>query len=208
MTRKTALLLFGNAVSPFTRIVRVMAAETGMSVDLRLTKVHPGMPDDAVVHLNPSGRIPSAVTPGGVTLHDSRAIARWIATHPDATRRLYPEGDALWPVLRREAMAHAALDAAVLIRYELHLRPTALRWPDWIEWQNDKLRRFVAAIAQDIPTPGEVDAAAISVACVLEYLDFRHADLSWRDAHQELADWAATISTRRAMIETVPSEPQ
>lgn len=199
--------LLGNPASPFARIVRVMASETGLALDMVTVKVHPVDPNPAVVEVNPGARIPAAILHDGSMLYDSRSIARWIAAWPDATIQLYPEGDALWQVLRRESMAHGALDAAILLHYELRLRPEDKLWPEWVEGQEGKIRRFVVAVAGELHDLNAMDAASISLACTLGYLDFRHAALDWRNGQLALAEWYAEFAARPSMQNSAPSAP-
>lgn len=196
--------LFGNPASPYVRILRVMAAEAGVPLELEIVKVHPCGANPEVAALNPSGRIPTAILPDGSALYDSRSIARWIAARPEARIDLYPGREEIWPVLRREAMAQNVLDTAIPLHYELRIRPQAFRWPDWIDGQREKLRRFVSAIAEEIDEMDSVDAASISVACALSYFDFRHADLDWRGAQPALAKWHCNLAGRASMQSTRP----
>jgi glutathione S-transferase len=54
--------------------------------------------------------------------------------------RLFPApGPQRIAALRRQAFADGALDAAVLCRYEIALRPEALRWSDWIAGPKTKV---------------------------------------------------------------------
>ncbi|MDP1165981.1 glutathione S-transferase C-terminal domain-containing protein, partial [Klebsiella pneumoniae] len=46
------------------------------------------------------------------------------------------------------------------------------------------------------------DIAAISVACALGYLDFRHPDMQWRLDNPRLAAWYAEVSQRPSMQQT------
>jgi len=51
----------------------------------------------------------------------------------------------------------------------------------------------------DPPTIGEIAAG-----CALGYLDFRYADLNWRDGHPRLAGWFAKFSQYPSMAATAP----
>ncbi|MNQ66114.1 hypothetical protein D3C85_805960 [compost metagenome] len=72
------------------------------------------------------------------------------------------------------------MDASVTIRYELALRAPEKHWDQWLDAQRDKIRR------------------------ALGYLDLRHPDLNWRDAHPQLSAWYAQVSQRPSMLATVP----
>ena len=98
------------------------------------------------------------------------------------------------------------MDAAVLVRYETAMRPEEKHWDLWLEGQRDKIRRALDMLEQDAiaELAGLFDVAAISVACALAYLDFRHPDLEWRQQQPGLAAWYFEVSQRPSMLETRP----
>lgn len=98
------------------------------------------------------------------------------------------------------------MDASVLIRYELALRAPEKHWELWLDGQRDKIRRALTVLEADAiaELASHFDVAAISVACALGYLDFRHPDLQWRDAQPQLAAWYAEVSQRPSMLATQP----
>ena len=74
------------------------------------------------------------------------------------------------------------------------------------EEQRNKIHRTLAELESDAiaELASHFDIAAISVACALGYLDFRHPDLQWRASNPKLADWYAEVSQRASMLETQP----
>ncbi|WP_404940510.1 glutathione S-transferase C-terminal domain-containing protein, partial [Pseudomonas chlororaphis] len=77
------------------------------------------------------------------------------------------------------ALALPALGCALL-----SLRAPEKHWELWLDGQRDKIRRALTVLEADAiaELASHFDVAAISVACALGYLDFRHPDLQWRDA--------------------------
>jgi glutathione S-transferase len=53
--------------------------------------------------------------------------------------------------------------------------------------------------------PEAVTLAHITIAAALGYLDFRHAELNWRDGRSELAAWHAEFAKRPSYIATMPA---
>jgi len=51
---------------------------------------------------------------------------------------------------------------------------------------------------------GPLDAAQISIACALSYLDLRHDARNWRQGNDALAAWHATFCARDSMLATKP----
>lgn len=46
------------------------------------------------------------------------------------------------------------------------------------------------------------DVGDISLACALAYLDFRLADVTWRERRPDLARWLDRINQRPSMVAT------
>jgi glutathione S-transferase len=79
------------------------------------------------VDRNPLGKIPALERPDGPTLYDSRVITRYLDDILHA--RLYPAAPHLWDTLVIEATGDGIAEAAVLMRYELHVRPNPSALP-------------------------------------------------------------------------------
>ncbi len=203
-----SMTLFHNPASPFVRKVRVLLIETGQQdrVALQGCMPTPVSPDAQVVEGNPVGKIPALRLADGTVLHDSRVILDYLDYQHVGNPLIPRDGSARWRRLTLASMADGILDAAVLVRYETAMRPVAKHWQQWLEEQRNKIRRTLAELEQDAiaELTSHFDIAAISVACALGYLDFRHPDLQWRTANPQLADWYAEVSQRPSMLETQP----
>ncbi|MEC7256733.1 MAG: glutathione S-transferase family protein [Pseudomonadota bacterium] len=195
--------LYHSPASPYVRKVMVVAIETGQEVDILGSAASPVNRDVTIVAQNPTGKVPTALIDGDQPLYDSRVITQWLAAQQSAVA-IYPAGDALWPVLRREALGDGLLDAALLARYETAMRPEALRWEDWLRGQMEKIDSSLDQMNAEVGDFGEVDAGVIAIACALGYLDFRFPDLDWRTSRPALADWFKTFSARPSMQQTRP----
>ena len=202
------MTLFHNPASPFVRKVRVLLAETGQQgrVALHGCMPTPVNPDAQVVQGNPVGKIPALRLADGTVLHDSRVILDYF-DHQHVGNPLIPrDGSARWRRLTLASMADGIMDAAVLVRYETALRPVEKQWDQWLDEQRKKIRRSLAELETDAiaELTSHFDIAAISVACALGYLDFRHPDMQWRSDNPQLAAWYAEVSQRPSMLETQP----
>ncbi|NWC46142.1 glutathione S-transferase family protein [Pseudomonas edaphica] len=203
-----SMTLFHNPASPFVRKVRVLLIETGQQhrVALHGCMPTPVNPDAQVVQDNPVGKIPALRLADGSVLHDSRVILDYF-DHQHVGNPLIPrDGSARWRRLTLASMADGIMDAAVLVRYETAMRPAEKHWDQWLEEQRNKIHRTLAELESDAiaELASHFDIAAISVACALGYLDFRHPDLQWRASNPKLADWYAGVSQRPSMLETQP----
>ncbi|WLH78902.1 glutathione S-transferase N-terminal domain-containing protein [Pseudomonas sp. FP2335] len=202
------MTLFHNPASPFVRKVRVLLIETGQQdrVALQATLPTPVQPDLQVVQGNPVGKIPALRLADGSMLHDSRVILDYL-DHQHVGNPLIPrDGSARWRRLTLASIADGIMDAAVLVRYETAMRPVQKHWDQWLDEQRNKIRRSVAELEAEAiaELASHFDIAAISVACALGYLDFRHPDLQWRLDNPQLAAWYAEVSQRPSMLETQP----
>ncbi|GMG84871.1 glutathione S-transferase [Paralimibaculum aggregatum] len=198
--------LYHSDTSPYVRKVMVALHLAGKAeaVDLVPGSGTPLDPNEGTCSANPLGKVPCLVTDDGLALFDSRVITR----HLDATFGigLYPEGDALWPVLAREALAEGILDAALLVVYEARLRPAELRFSPWVQGQMSKIHRALGVLEGEAGRFGEgFDAGLVAVACALGYLDLRFADLGWREGRPALAGWYEGVAEHPALVATRPA---
>lgn len=203
-----SMTLFHNPASPFVRKVRVLLIETGQQdrVALHGCMPTPVNPDAQLVQDNPVGKIPALRLADGTVLHDSRVILDYF-DHQHVGNPLIPrDGSARWRRRTLASMADGIMDAAVLVRYESALRPVEKHWAPWLDEQRNKIRRTLAELEADAiaELTSHFDIAAISVACALGYLDFRHPDMQWRSDTPQLAAWYAEVSQRPSMLETQP----
>ena len=198
--------LFHSPTSPYVRKVMVVLHETGQRGDVELVPAA-GTPVDSgtmPIDRNPLGKIPALERDDGPTLYDSRVICRYLDAQSGG--RLYPAAPALWDTLTVEATADGILDAAVLMVYEVRVRPEDIRFPAWVEGQWSKIARALDALETRwiAHLNGPLDIGQIAVGCALGYLDFRHGDRNWRAGRPALTTWEAGFSTRPSMQATRP----
>ncbi|MGZ0706490.1 glutathione S-transferase [Pseudomonas piscis] len=203
-----SMTLFHNPASPYVRKVMVLLHETGQleRVALHDCQLTPITPDATLNQDNPLGKIPALRLANGQVLYDSRVILDYLDQQHVGNPLIPREGSARWRRLTLAALADGIMDASVLVRYEQVLRAPEKQSQPWLEGQRDKIRRALAELeAQAIAElTSHFDIAAISVACALGYLDFRHPDLQWRQAQPQLAAWYAEVSQRASMLATQP----
>jgi len=201
--------LFHSPASPYVRMVMAVALETGQDAKIELlpSAAGPVKRDQTLLPHNPAGKVPTAILDDGTALYDSRVICEYLdAQHPG--ERLFPaEGPQRWKTLTLFALSQALLDAALLARYEVALRPTEKRWDDWLSGQLAKIDSSVAELearwVDHLQTT--FDIGTLGVACALGYLDFRFGDRDWRAAAPRLAAWYAAASHRPSLSATRPA---
>ncbi|MCE4057651.1 glutathione S-transferase N-terminal domain-containing protein [Pseudomonas sp. Au-Pse12] len=203
-----SMTLFHNPASPYVRKVMVLLHETGQlnRVALQASQLSPVSPDATLNQDNPLGKIPALRLDNGQVLYDSRVILDYLDQQHVGNPLIPRDGSARWRRLTLAALADGIMDAAVLVRYELALRAPEKHWEQWLDGQRDKIRRALAVLEAEAiaELACHFDIAAISVACALGYLDFRHPDLEWRQDQPQLAAWYFEVSQRPSMLATRP----
>jgi glutathione S-transferase len=199
--------LFFSPASPYVRKVMVAAAERGVAIEKLASAAWPTKRDPEIVRHNSTGKVPCALIDGDQPVFDSRVICAYVDSIGRAGRTLYPQGSDRFEVLTLEALADSILDACLLARYEVALRPEDKRWDEWLSGQMEKIEsglddlegRWFEAISRDF------HAGSIGAACVLGYLDFRFPDKDWRSSRPRLAGWFEEVSARPSMVESFPA---
>ena len=196
-----------NRASPFARKARIVTRETGLAPRIEEVEiaVSPVAPNESLARENPLVKIPALVADSGETLYDSAVICEYLDTLHTG-RKLFPSSGApRFAALRRQALTDGILEAAVLCRYEVAVRPEALRWKDWLEGQKHKIRSGLDALEAEVGSWGdEFDIAQIGAACVCGYLDFRFPDLEWRAGRPKLTAWFERVAQRPSVRDTAP----
>lgn len=198
--------LYHAPASPFVRKVMILLHEADALDLVTLVPVsgNPLDPGTLPVDRNPLGKIPALERETGPTLYDSRVICRYLDDRLDAG--LYPPAPRLWDTLVLEATGDGVADAAVLIRYEDHVRPLESRSPEWIAAQWDKIDRALAAVESRWAShlAGPVDMGQIALGAALGYLDFRLPQQDWRKDRPVLTGWWDAFAKRPSMVATAP----
>jgi glutathione S-transferase len=199
--------LFYSPASPFARMARIAARETGCIDQIEEVTVvaRPDTPDPVLLAANPLGKIPALAREGQATLFDSRVVCRYLDGLSGAG--LYPESK-LWEVLTLEALAVGINDAAVGMIYEQRFRPEEMVNQNWLDWQWQKVERALDALATTHldQLQGDVNAGQTATGAALGYLDFRHSARNWRNGRDELASWYQDFARRSSMQATEPHD--
>jgi len=195
--------LYGDVISPFTRMCLVTAHEVGLKDKIALlqTGVKPAEVNAHLTKLSPIGKIPVLETDHGHAIYDSRVIMEYLAHHA-GDKQLFPDdGVKRFRILTLLALAQGISDAAVSKRYEQVQRPEALRWIDY----RARLKARIEAGLDDLEqnwhdSLDAVNAGSFGVACMLGYIDYRHDALNWRAHRPRLQDFAKQFNNRQSML--------
>jgi glutathione S-transferase len=192
--------------SPYVRKVMVVAHELGLMDRLEIVRTVVGgtAPHFELMRENPLGKIPTLVLEDGTIIYDSPVICEYLDTLHQGPKLFPPWPDRLI-TLRRLALGDGMLDVALAWISERFRRSGLQSEPHMSLWQ-DKIRCCVNALEQEaealMATSLTIGHIAIGVA--LSYLDFRFAELHWRNGHPELTQWHAAFDKRPSMLANPP----
>jgi glutathione S-transferase len=193
--------IYFSPTSPYVRKCMVTAYELGLTdlIELLPANAHPVNRDKKLVASNPLGKVPTFITDDGQALFDSRVICEYLNALGHG-RLLPAEGAPRWQALTLQALGDGILDAALLARYELNVRPQELRWPDWVSGKLDAIHTSLDHLNRhpEVFTK-DFHLGLLTIGCALWYLDLRYPELAWREAYPSLALAAAPILAREAM---------
>lgn len=200
--------LIGSLTSPFVRKVRVVMAEKKLDYELVLEDVW--AQDTQIQTHNPLGKVPCLIMDDNGSLFDSRVIVEYLDTLSPVGRLLPSQGRDRAATKCWEAIADGVLDAAVAIIIE-NRRPPELRSPAWIERQHKKIAAALQSMDKSLDDQPfcmgvNLSLADVAVGCALGYLDFRFADVAWRDTCQNLQRLNEKLQARSSFTATLPPQ--
>lgn len=195
--------LFMVGASPYARKVLAAAVEHGL--DDRIERVHanPHHLPAELLALNPLSKVPTLLLEDGTVLYDSTAICHFdsVGTGP----KLLPDAaPARLEVLRRHALAHGILDAAVTRRVEGWRAPEPDRLAALAKQREvcgRALDAFEAEVERFAP-PFTLDQ--LTLGCGLGFLDFRFPTDQWREGRPRLTRWFEAVASRPCLSSTMP----
>ncbi len=201
--------LIGSNTSPYVRKVRVVMAEKKLDYDYVLEDVWGA--STGIAHFNPLGKVPCLVLENGEVISDSRVIVEYFDTLSPVGKLIPTVGRERAEVKTWEALADGVLDAAILARLEATWtgRDDAQRCQAWIDRQLAKVDAALVAMSKglgDKPfyTGPHLSLADIAVGVALGYLDFRFAQINWREAHPNLHRLYDKLMQRPSFADTKP----
>jgi len=202
------MILYGRDLSPYTRRVAIWMSLQGRAFERRPLALTEPADFEAVIRMNPLGRVPVLELDDGTLLTESWAICDWLDDDmPD--RRLTPAtGLARRETLQRIALAQGATDKVVALVYDQVRRPAQFHYAPWIERLEGQVTRGLAALDAAAPETGffggdAPDGADIATVCAFEMAAKMHPALVG-DRHPRLAAHASRAGEIAAFADTRP----
>ena len=196
------MLLRSNPASPFGRKVKIAADFLGLLPQISIIAADTLDANDPLRNDNPLGKIPALVLDDGSSLYDSRVIVEYLDYMAGGHKIIPQEPNQRFSALRLQALSDGISEAALLIIYESRYRDADKRVEAWVEHQQGKIDRGLAALEANVPVLGFgfPDIGQIATACTLGYLDLRFQG-TWRKSHPKLAEWLDHFAAKYPIFE-------
>ena len=201
-----AMKLYVSPATPFGRLTRIVLREKGLEDRVEEVIVNPYEDPADLIAANPVGQVPALLRDDGDAIIDSRLIAAWLDHLESSAPALLPAGGPERMAVRNlEALAASTLDKGVALLMEKR-RPADVQYDTYINRWTEQTLRGVAALPLHIETsPAPVTLGTLMAGCLLDWLDFRHPNIGWRDRAPTLVSWLAEMKTRPSFAATEPS---
>ena len=187
--------------SPYSRKCRILIREKNLDVEEVETLP---FDDEQVLHdANPLGKVPALICQSKPAIFDSPVICEyldglsnpWLGSGEDDIRQktLHALGDGI-------------IDAVLTFRME-RIRPPEMWWDFWAMRQENATARALAHLENTVDELGERwSFGNLAIVCALGYIDFRAADMQWRDHMPKLAKWFEQFENLPSYKTTAPPE--
>ncbi len=202
--------LIGSTTSPYVRKVRIVMAEK--KLDYQFVTDNVWGEDSTVAQSNPLGKVPCLVMEGGEAVFDSRVIVEYLDTLSPVGKLIPSQGRERAEVKTWEALADGLLDASILVRLEATWagRSALQRSQAWMDRQMQKVHASLQAMSRGLGekpfcSGAHLSLSDIAVGVALDYLDFRFAELDWREPYPNLLKLQEKLSQRPSFVDTRPS---
>ncbi|MEK9846598.1 MAG: glutathione S-transferase N-terminal domain-containing protein [Rhodospirillaceae bacterium] len=196
--------LMTSGASPFSRKVKVFAAEVGLSDTIKTIETDYDDPESGLWEENPLGRVPTLIMGNGNALNGSSVICAFLDTMHNGPKLIPEAPKEHWRALHGEALADGLCEAGIAIQREL-ARPIEIRSDSWIKRQKEKIYRTTTWFDKEWDlTENSIRIDLIALACTLSWFDHRLGDQlnNWRESSARLSDWLSCFSMRNSMIRT------
>ncbi len=196
--------LFITINSPYARIVRVAAMETGLVRRMDVEVVTVRDPKSALLPYNPTGKVPTLRTESGEVLSETRIILEHLDTLHLNEKLLAQQYDLAGRA--DEGRIFGCLDGVSTWARE-HRRPEPTRYLWLIEVEHARAARCFDAFERDRALLSDrVRLAQIALGCTIGFADMFCEGFDWRDGRPNLSAWYDEFATRPSMRSTIPKK--
>ncbi|NWE52883.1 glutathione S-transferase N-terminal domain-containing protein [Brevundimonas sp. P7753] len=195
--------LYITTPSPFSRKVRIVAHEKGLSDRIEEIAVDPYANAPELLATNPVVQVPTLIAEDGLPLTDSPVIAEYLDMIGSGPRLLPADGAERLRVKRLETLANATLEMGVKLVLEKR-RPEAERSPSWISRWTFNMGRSLDALEAAAPSAEDFNMGVLSAGITVSWVSFRHPDYDWKSDRPNLVALQAALEQRPSFQATTP----
>ncbi len=195
-----------STTSPYVRKVSATVIECGLENQVERELTNPWAPDTDLPVSNPLGKVPALTLENGLTLFDSPVICEFLDSLSSVPKLFPVDAKERWSALMLQALGDGMMDASVGRLLESR-RPEQERSPAFMNRNATTVQRSLDHLeenTQDLANGFNI--GQITIACALEYLDFRFSAENWRDGRPNLTNWHDSVANRPSLQQTVPQE--
>ncbi|WP_076407424.1 glutathione S-transferase N-terminal domain-containing protein [Shewanella sp. UCD-KL12] len=195
--------LFYSDASPYARCVRVIIRYFEIST-ISEVQINPLENSEQLLNANPLAKIPCLQLSDGSSLFDSEVILRFL-DHEFGDDYFFGKRETNWSSETQFSLIKGMLDSAVALRQEQMREEEGNRSPFWCARLEQAIYRGLSAIEHSgITTESYLTIHQIMLACLLEYLDFRHEDMEWRKLAPATSIWLDSFENLQVFKSTRP----
>ena len=199
--------LIGSLTSPYVRKVRIVFSEKKVDVDHVLENVW--SPDTIIGQTNPLGKVPCLVLDDAGVIYDSRVIAEYADGLSPVSKLIPADTRDRATVKTWEALADGIMDAGILARLELTLRPPEQQSQAWVDRQMGKIQAALRQMSEQLGENAwchgnQMTLADIALGCSVGYLLFRFPEVQWQTQYPNLDRLYQKLMQRASFVETAP----
>ncbi|MBH68421.1 MAG: hypothetical protein CMM58_08715 [Rhodospirillaceae bacterium] len=197
--------LYGTTTSPYARITRIIVFEKHLQDRVKFIWTKTRVPNDPLLSVNPSGRIPFLLLEDGTGIEDTPTIVDYLDTL-ESPELFDPRKDRMnWEYRRIEATAKAMLDGLAVWAREIK-RPLHEQSPEVIRHETERASRLTAVFDKLMANPvldKPLNMAQLYLFAALD-LERRIPTFLWRVDNSSLADWMNTMNDRPSVKNSCP----
>ncbi|QQX81188.1 glutathione S-transferase [Shewanella sp. KX20019] len=196
--------LYYSDASPYARCVRVFICYHNIK-GVEQIIVNPFDNSPELLRVNPLAKIPCLQLNDGSALFDSEVIMRYLDTEFGQSR-LFGTMVNNWSQQCHFSLLKGIFESAVSLRQEQLREAEGLRSAFWTSRFEQALLRGLKEVETiAIIRSPELTALQIMLVCLLEYIDFRHPDLPWRNVTSALSLWLKEAQLANVFVATRPA---
>ncbi len=194
--------LFIPVNSPYARIVRVAAMETGLDKRMDVDVVTVRDARSALLSYNPTGKVPTLRTDSGEILSETRIILEHLDSLHLGEKLLADKYDLAGRA--DEGRIFGCLDGVSTWARE-YRRPELIRFQWLMEIEHARTARCFDFFERDRALlSDQIKLAQIALGCTIGFADMFLEEFDWREGRPNLSAWYDNFAERPSMRSTMP----